>query len=481
MDERGGTLPRLKLAGGLQLVGAVAALLAASAHAQDAPTEAEALACAPHAFRWQDGCQSLGNHLDEVSGVDRLRYIPLTSSGSVWMTLGGQVRFKSESLDAVAFGINQAPSYTTEGLRLLGNIDLRTTQGARVFVELSTDAETGRKPIERTIDRGEVDVAQAFVDLPLAVGSTQMRLRAGRQELDFDSNRLVAVRDASNQRRSFDLLLLHADHGAYSLEAFAGHPALNRPGAFNDEATPGEDFWGVRAWLQEGDSASNDHLEVFYFARRRDRAVFQDAVGRELRRDYGLRWSGHDRGFDYAVQASLQSGDVASSEIHAYGVAADLGYVLGHLPWSPRLGLSAGACSGDGRTGDRRLGTFDGFYPNLSYFTDAPLITPGNDWDVQPHLGLRFGPEVGLQTGTELLYRVRRTDAVYQPPGIPLVPGNGQGGSFITALSFLKVIWAITPRVDVSGSYVHGDIGSLIKAHGGRDADYGFVSLSLRL
>ncbi|HEV7445142.1 MAG TPA: hypothetical protein VGO18_21280, partial [Steroidobacteraceae bacterium] len=57
--------------------------------------------CAVRQFRWEEDCRSLRGQT--LRGLDQLRYLPLT--GSVWLTLGGEYRLRSESLDAPNFGI----------------------------------------------------------------------------------------------------------------------------------------------------------------------------------------------------------------------------------------------------------------------------------------------------------------------------------------------------------------------------------------
>ena len=436
--------------------------------------------CAPQVFRWADDCHALAARGESLAGLQRLRYVPLTSSGSAWLTLGGEYRFKVESLSKPSFGIRGVERYTANGERFLADADLRSEAGPRLFVQFSAATDAGRKPVERLFDRSDPDLAQAFVDFPMSRGTTQLLVRIGRQELDLAGNRLVAVRDAANLRRAFDLALASVDDGAFSGAIFGGHPVLNKEGAFDDRATPGEDFWGSRIRETFGPRAGAPAAEVFFFGRRRDRAVYQDAVGSELRRTYGVRFSGRAEIWDYATQASIQRGEVAGKDIRAYGFAVDLGYAS-QARWKPRAGVSFGVASGDSKSGDARVGTFDVLYPNLGYFTDAPLTYPGNDWDIQPNITLRPSAQLTVQGGVDVLQRLSSHDAIYEAPGIPLVRGTGGGSHFITALSFVKAAWRPLTYCELTMSYVHASAGSLLRHQGGRNADYGAVQLSLRL
>jgi alginate export protein len=436
--------------------------------------------CAPQVFRWADDCHDLAARSESVAGLQRLRYVPLTSSDAAWLTLGGEYRFKAESLSKPSFGIRGVKRYTANGERFLADADLRGEAGPRLFVQFSAATDAGRKPGERLFDRSRPDLAQAFVDIPISRETAYLLIRIGRQELDLDGNRLVAVREAANLRRAFDMALARVDAGAFSSEIFGGHPVLNKEGAFDDRATPGENFWGARLRETFGRYSGAPAAEVFFFGRRRDRAVYQDAVGPELRRLLGARFNGRTSGWDYATQASIQRGVVAGTDIRAYGFAADLGYSL-QARWKLRAGVSLGVASGDSASGDGRIGTSDVLYPNLGYFTDAPLTYPGNDWDIQPNVTLRPNTQLTVQSGVDLLGRLSSHDAIYEAPGIPLVRGTGGDSHFITALSFVKVAWRPLTYWELTVSYVHASVGSLLRHQGGRDADYGAFELSFRL
>src|SRR5882757_1125261 len=442
-------------------------------------TAAAADSCTPQVFRWAEDCHDLAAGGESVAGLQRLRYVPLTSSGAAWVTFGGEYRFKAESLSRPSFGIRGVERYTANGERFLADADLRTELGPRLFVQFSAATDAGRKPGERLFDRSRPDLAQAFVDIPIANETTQLLVRIGRQELDLAGNRLVAVREAANLRRAFDLALARLAAGVLSGEIFGGRPVLNKEGAFDDRTTPGESFWGARLGETFGRYTGAPAAEVFFFVRRRERAVYQDAVGPEQRRMLGARLNGHTSGWDYATQASIQRGSVAGTDIRAYGFAADLGYSL-EARWKPRAGVSLGVASGDSASGDGRVGTFDVLYPNLSYFTDAPLTYPGNDWDIQPNITLRPNKQLTVQGGVDLLRRLSSHDAIYEAPGIPLVRGTGGDSHFVTALSFVKAVWRPLTYWELTVSYVHASVGSLLRHQGGQDADYGALQLSCR-
>jgi hypothetical protein len=145
-----------------------------------------------------------------------------------------------------------------------------------------------------------------------------------------------------------------------------------------------------------------------------------------------------------------------------------------------RIGVTFGLASGDDARGDDRLGTFDPLYPNLGYFTDAPVIYPSNSFDIRPSVALNPDSALRVTIGTDFVWRADRNDAIYVAPGLPVLVGNGAGGRFLTALSDAKAAWRIAPHLDLSAAYVHGIAGNFITSNGGRDLNFFHVMLAYR-
>jgi hypothetical protein len=349
--------------------------------------------------------------------------------------------------------------------------------GLRVFAQLAAATDAGRKPGERPFDRTRPDIAQAFVDVPLLHAAV---LRIGRQELDSGGNRLISLREAASLRLAFDMAHLAASVAGFDTVAFYGRPVLNRPGSFDDRGNPSEKFFG--GWLQRRlwTQPAAPLLNVFFFERDRARAVYQQGIASDDRRTVGARLSGIDASWDYAIQAARQYGSFGMATIDAFGAAGDVGW---HPSWPgrPRIAASFGYASGDRRPGDRTLGTFDVLYPNLGYFSDAPVYYPGNTADAQPNVTFSVTHSLTARAGADMIFRVSKRDAVYGPPGIPVLTGRGTGPSYVTTLAYLRADWSMSPHVLLSASYVHGDAGQLIRFAGGHPINYGGLILDLRL
>lgn len=441
--------PRLALLALACLGIASLGLGAREAHAADT--------CVPKLYRWEDDCSVLGLS---------------------WLRLGAEYRLKTEYLDAPDYGLKPADvAYTAVGERALLHIDLRPGLGVRAFFQLAAATDAGRKPAERPFDRTRPDIAQAFVDVPLWKLAV---LRVGRQELDTGGNRLISVREAANLRLAFDMAHLAASIAGIDAVAFYGRPVLNRLGAFDDRGNPAEKLLG--GWLQRRlwNGPAGPTVNLFFFARDRSRAVYEQGVASDARRTAGVRFFGNSPDWDYSVQAARQYGWAGAAVIHASGFAGDVGWHP-QLPGTPRFAASFGYASGDHRPGDRTLGTFDVLYPNLGYFTDAPVYYPGNTADLQPNVTFAVIPALSLRVGSDVIFRVSKRDAVYGPPGIPVLPGNGTGPAYVTTLSYVHTDWSIAQGISVGLSFVHGDAGTLIHSAGGHAFNYGGFTLDLRI
>lgn len=452
-----------------------AAALAGLAAGSRAVTAQPEVVCAPAVIRYDEDCRPARGQAPPTDWR-RLRYLPLAADGRLWLTVGGEYRSRFESLDRPAFDIGPVAGYRTFDQRFLVDADLRHASGARLFVEFSAATSAGRDVVAG-FDRSAPDIQQLFVDLPL--GRPWAIVRLGRQEFDGEGSRLFALRDATNLRRAFDMAQLDVRPGSYRVRVFVGQPVTNRTGAFDDVRNRSETFAGAtarRAWRV--DSASGT-IGLFAVVRNRALAAYEDATGRDHRWTAGTRASAASGPWQGTATAALQGGTSAAGTIHAAGGSGDLfwAHTLGHAP--VRLGATFGVASGDGTRGDGRLNTFDVLYPNLGYFTDAPVSYPGNSWDVAPTVVVAPARWLSVEALVDVITRLTKADAAYQSAR-PLVFGDGRGGNGIETLWSLKTNVVATPNASVLGAVVRGSPRAVLARAGARPFTYTTLVLSLR-
>lgn len=426
--------------------------------------------CPVELHRWSEDCRDLAD--GPRPGLDAFRYLPLADDGAVWITFGGELRARSEGLDSVDFGVGDGPDYGVVAYRSLVHADLRTEVGPRLFVQLSAADQDGRKPGARSFDKSDPDLAQAFVDLPISFEGGSISVRVGRQELALD-NRLVALRDGVTLRRAFDGARVVLEARGWALTGFYVSPVLNQPGAFDDQATPGETFGGVSLALPHADGGPV--WSVFAFERTRRFARFASATGEERRQSYGLRYAADGDRSDLEVQVVAQSGQVDKQDVAAWGMAIDYGWRP--FPHSPtRIGLELSAASGDGDPDDGKLNTFDPLYPNLGAFGDAPLYYYANQINAQVNVQRRFGA-VTLKADATLTGRFDTADAIYVSPGRPLAtPGSDQRFSAVVLETSAR--WSVRPGVELYAAILRAEALDAIRAVGGDDVAFGLVQLT---
>lgn len=398
-----------------------------------------------------------------------MRYVPLDDAGDIWITIGGEYRLRVESFDNPDFGVT-TPDYTSATQRVLLNVDLRTENGPRAFVELSAADEDGRKPGPRTADVSRPDIAQAFVDLPIRLGDTTVQVRAGRQEMTLSGNRLLSPRNATPLRRAFEGVRVDATHGQARLTAFHLRPVLNQPNGFDDGTVPGEVFAGASLDMKTNRSGT---WTVFAFHRERSFARTALASGPEQRLTVGVLYAPAPGPTEFTFQGGVQTGELGGRTVRAWGATAEIGWKLGE---NGRVGLLAGAASGDDATTDT-VETFDPLYPSLGAFTEAPLYSYLNQINVQVNASRDFGP-VAVKIDATWLGRASIDDAIYTSTGQPLATASRARAS--GALFEATARWRPHRYVEVFAAFIYARALDAVRESGGHDATYGFVHLTSR-
>src|SRR4029077_9256430 len=107
------------------------------------------------------------------------------------------------------------------------------------------------------------------------------RLRIGRQELSFGSQRLVSIREEPNVRQSFDGARLTLSSHEWQVDGFATQWVTTNPGVF-DNADSGTMFWGVYA-VRPRTPLPHGTVDLYYLGLDRSAATFDRGTAREIR------------------------------------------------------------------------------------------------------------------------------------------------------------------------------------------------------
>jgi hypothetical protein len=174
--------------------------------------------------RWQEDWSVLADPRVPKESFDSLKYIPLSPDDpKTYLSLGAAFRERFEANDVAGFGV--APNRNNEWLisRTEWHADLRITGQVQVFGQFESDFAPW-KTMLTPADQDVLDVEQAFWAVTEPVGDGTLRVRLGRQQMNFDLQRFVSDRDGPNVRQSYDAAWADHEDGPWKFITFYSQP-----------------------------------------------------------------------------------------------------------------------------------------------------------------------------------------------------------------------------------------------------------------
>lgn len=381
----------------------------------------------------------------------RFKYIPVDKN--VWLSTGIELRARSESFENNLWGGAEAPDDAYLWLRALPYADLHAGR-LRAFVQPMASYAVGVAPESSPVDSSGLDILQAFgeVDLGPAV------LRAGRQMLSLGTERLVGTRYGPNVPLAFDGLRATVKRGRAKIDLLAMRPVQPGRGDFDDHGSKERDLWGLYAAIPE--------LDIYYLGYRNRSARFGGVMGREERHSIGLRSYGARGDFHWNVEGVAQFGHFRDQRIRAWTIATEIGQRFPDAPLRPDAAIRFNVISGDRRSSDTRLQTFNALFPKGKYFGELSPIGPSNIVNLNPRVGLDFGSGVTGSIAAMAYWRYSRGDGVYNIPGALIRPAGTSRARFIGKQAEVEVAWQTTPELELSTSLSAFDAGRFLRESG---------------
>jgi len=421
--------------------------------------------------RWQEDWSVLADPRVPRQPLDSLKYIPLSSNDArTYLTFGANLRARFESNDALSFGVG--------GTRVQNYVIIRSEAHAGVwvagkwlaFVQLQSDPAPG-KTIITPPDRNRLDLEQAFIRLVEPLGRGTLKLGLGRQQIAFDLQRFISVRDGPNVRQSYDALWGAYEVGPWQLVSFYTHPLETRDvRSFDDYSSGRFTYGGVRLERRIGGLGGEVSATLSHF--KQDEVVFPSVAGNERRNVFDMRFVGEHSGFDWDVEAMGQTGHIANQRIRAWAFGSRAGFTIPNARGSPRLGMQVDAASGDEDPHDDTLGTFNPLFPNGYYLTLSGYTGFTNFIHVKPSVTVRPAPALTGSLAIAAQWRATTADAVYTQPDIPVAGTAGRPGAYTGTYVQLRVDWRATPNFAAAFEVVRFEVGDAIRDAGGRDGNY---------
>ena len=365
------------------------------------------------------------------TGYESFKYIPFSDSRPAYLSLGGEARaefvyFNNEDWGRLAIGSNP---FVLQRYNLHADLHLGNT--IRLFAQIRSAWESGRKNGPRTIDEDRLNIQNLFFDLKV-VDNTESKLtaRVGRQELNYGSGRLISVREAPNLRLYFDGAKLMYEKGNLSLDVFVMAAADIHTGAFDNESTKKATIWGLYNTLIIPKAGN---VELYYLGIHRENARFEEGTADEDRQTIGGRFWKYGGGFIYNLETAYQFGNFNNGDISAWTASIDLGYMFENLRGKPTLNLRNDYISGDRENGDGdgALNTFNPLYPKGGYFGFSPQIGPVNLIDLHPYATYSILDNIVAQVDVVFNWRYSLNDGIYRPSGTLNLPSSGSDKRYI--------------------------------------------------
>lgn len=429
-------------------------------------------------LRFEDAYEYLDAHSHARSGSDVLKRMPIGIPDS-YLSVGGEIRLRYDYQDNPEWGAEPQDRSGAFLQRYLLHGNLELGRHVRAFGELRSALEDGRRAPESPVEEGELAVQQAFLEFRGTVHeSIDAKLRGGRQEMFFGSERLVAVREGPSVRRRFDAVRLDVVSEWSKSTAVVGYLTENEQGVFTDGANEDVALWGV--YNEFSPAMVPTSFDIYYLGFRGREATYVQGTGRELRHSVGLRVHGARGPADWNWEGVVQWGTFGRADILAWTLATETGYRFDGFPFRPRIFLSANAASGDKNPDDSDLETFNPLFPRGNYFSHIALLGPRNFLNLHPGIALELTDTFVFTLDTNFFWRMETSDGLYGPPGNEL-RGEGETDTrFVGTAVSASIDWDVNRYLFLGAIYTHVLPGGFIDRTGpSREID--FVELTARL
>jgi hypothetical protein len=420
----------------------------------------------PQFYRWTENWSAKPR--PDAPLVDKIRHISL-GQDDVYLSLGGEARFYYTDWSHVTLGLKpkDADDPVQSKLRLLA--DLHVGPNVRAFVELGDNRDNGaRFTIPPNNDK--LDVAQAFVDITLPLGSAgRITLRPGRFEMPLGNGKLVDTREGLNTRFTFQGVRgTYILPGKISVDVFAVRPMTINAGTFDDAPNHLSTFNGV--YMSAPNRILGFGVDAYWYDVNRETATLREGSGRDHRVNLGGRLWRRTASWDFDLEGNHQSGDFADRSTDAYAILFEGGYTLKSVPLKPRLGMRANLFSGDHDLADGKAGTFVAAFGRSSLITEGGFFALSNLMDVYPSLTLKPRDDVTVMAGPDFLWRNSRADGIYLQPSGSFAP-YASSRAIGTDLN-LDASWQYSKRLSFRVFETYFYASDSFKDHSGRNANY---------
>ncbi|MBB3347503.1 alginate export family protein [Sphingomonas sp. BK069] len=433
--------------------------------------------------RWAEDWRAMADPDKRDDPLDRLKYLPLTEDGSVYLSLSGEIRYRVQATTNP--DLRDRAAQRQERLRVYAGADLHLGEHVRVYGELAkarVDGVNIGAPAGNL--RNALTLSQGFGEVYGTLAGASVGVRAGRQEFSDGPNLLTSVRDDPTLHFVLDGVRAYARGRRVRADVFdLRYIAYGQQGLSDDRTDGARRFSGVTfGYAVPSDFLGGSKLffDPFVWRLRNRVASWNGTVAREERMFYGLHLYGDAGPVTVDWTVNHQGGTFGDRPINAWQAFVAQTYRLGKAASAPRVGVHLDYASGGGAYDGGTLRTASGLYGNNIYYSYQLFLTPTNLMSVSPNVS--FSPVKRLRVTGEytMAWRATESDAVYRASGAAFAGTQDVAGRRIADLMRFQAIWAVTPRVSVTGRYEHLIAKDALTRAGYQNSDFLAAWLSLR-
>lgn len=442
----------------------------AAAEAQEAIDQTAPQRPAINFYRWQEDWSALADPRVRREWGDALKYIPLSKTDpKQYLSFGFTLRERAVSVDPAQLGVRHGQHQTYLLHRLELHADAHLTDNTRIFVQLE-NALAPNLARPGPVDANRLDLRLAFLDNQHEVDGGLFKWRIGRQEIAFDLQRFVSVRDGPNVRQAYDAIWADYERNGWRISGFASQPVHYRNDRnFDDYSNRHLLFGGVR--VQRRVTANSEVSLSFSDFRQSDVHILAGA-GDEERKNLDVHYDGQAGVVDWDVEGMKQGGSIGRRDVDAWAFGSLAGITFKDTAWSPRVGMQFDAASGDRHLGDQHVGTFNPLFPNGYYVTLSGYTGYSNFIHLKPSLALAPATGVKLVAAIGMLWRQTTQDAVYVQPNIPIPGTAGRPGRRTGSYAQLQFNWVAARNLTFGLEADRYFIAQAVRGADGHDSSY---------
>lgn len=442
--------------------------------------------------RWAEDWSALKRAQHAVQNNDwfnRLKYVRLNQSGSIWMSFSGEERLRYIFENQPMLGQAGNTNASRVLLRNQYGADLHLGEHVRAYAEFLYGVAGGSNTYgyQTGAQRESLDLQQGILEVKGNLLGTQMGVIGGRQIFLDAPVSMQSPRDLTNVQQTWDGFRGYAIWKRFRVDIFDFMQTNKLPqkvfadgtnynarlyGAYTSTALPSFQFMGQKSQM---------FTDVFFLGYLYGGAAASIPTvntgglqkGSSRRDNVGLRLWGNIGPFSTNLTGIFQGGEFRPAKadqhtraVRAYAINGSITYSRPDWAGKPGFGLQSDLFSGgSARNQDGAVGTFATPFVPLPYYNDLSLsLTSQNLIGVGPIANFTILPTLHLKVHVPFFWRASTQDAVYGGNSKIYNWRNTLHGGFTGTMPYTQLSWNFAPH----WAWTH-DIEGILLSRGMRD------------